>query len=122
MQIKRTINGVEHTFALSEDELRTAYEEQQHRYDLSDVKVYFDCYEEEDFQSEYGMTRAEAEKKFNDIAYEMRLYMDKYEMGWYDAREAAVSDVLCGRWQSYEFVTDEFVTDEFVTDATPSKE
>lgn len=96
MQIKRTINGVEHTFALSKDEMRTAYEEQQHLYDLSDIEVYFDCYEEEDFQSEYGMTRAEAEKKFADIAYEMRRNMDKYEMGWYDAREAAVSEVMCG--------------------------
>ncbi len=94
MKIVRIVGGVKMEFILSDNELYNAYEEQQHLFDLEDVKGYFDGYSEEDCKREYGLSSSEVEDRLDEIAYEMRRNIDKYDMDWYYAREAAISELL----------------------------
>lgn len=94
MTIKRVICGVEHEFQLSKEELREAFEEQEHLYDVSDVEAYFDAYDDDDIKRDYGRDRAEIESMFEKIACEMRRNIYKYDMDWRDAREAAIAELL----------------------------
>lgn len=94
MKITRGFNGQTIEIELTENELYQAYIEQEHIFDRNDVENYFDDYEDSDFETEYGCSRAEAMEKLDEIAYEMRRNIDKYDMNWYDAREAAIAEKL----------------------------
>jgi hypothetical protein len=94
MTITREVNGKEVEFSLTPVELYNAFEEQQHIFDVEDVKNYFDGYSEADFIREYGRPGAEIRLLFGEVAYEMRRNIDKYDMDWFYAREAAISELL----------------------------
>ena len=93
MTIKREIGGQFAEIELTSHELYQAYIEQEHIFDKNDVENYFED-EDPDFETEYGCSRAEAMEKLDEIAYEMRRNIDKYDMNWYDAREAAIAEKL----------------------------
>ena len=91
MKIKRIILGKEEEFELTPDELYAAYREQEFKFDRSDIEDYFAAFEKEDIEEEYGMTIAELEGKYDDMAYEMRRNIDKYGMDWSYARDDAIT-------------------------------
>lgn len=80
MVVKRKIDGAVHEFKLTESELYNAYREQEHIYDLDGVVGFFDCFEDGDLLDFCNMTRKQVEAKYEDIAYEMRRNIDKYNM------------------------------------------
>ncbi|MBQ6960537.1 MAG: hypothetical protein IJP78_06140 [Clostridia bacterium] len=94
MVITREVNGAIHEFELTDDERLNAYEEQQHEYDRTDVQDLFAFMEESDLIASYGKTMAEIETLFDDIAYEMRRNIDKYDMAWTAALDEAIGDIL----------------------------
>ena len=94
MKISRAINGETKEFVLTKNELYNAFEEQQHIFDMEDVKSYFDGYSEEDYLREYGLSSDAVKDRFGEIAYEMRRNIDKYDMDWHYAREAAIEELL----------------------------
>ena len=94
MVIKREVNGAVHEFELTDNERLNAYEEQQHLYDITDVRDHFACMKEAELIASHGKTMAEIEALFDDIAYEMRRNIDKYDMDWQAARDAAIGEIL----------------------------
>lgn len=87
MVIKRTVNGVEMEFKLTDMEMYEAYNEQQHDYDCQDIDVVFDY-------KEYGFNDIECNDIIEEMAYRMRRYIDKYDCDFAYARDEAINDVL----------------------------
>lgn len=96
MVIKRTVDGKENSFELTERELCDAFFEQQYNFDKEDIKDYFGQmdYLDGDFEDAFGVSRSKADTLIGEIASEMRRNMDKYDMDWEDARDEAVRSVL----------------------------
>lgn len=94
MVIKREIGGETVEIELTERELYEAYIEKQAKYDIEDVECAFTCFEDDELEDMYGMTRVEIEEKIPEIAREMRRNIDKYDMNWQDARDAAIAEIL----------------------------
>ena len=84
MKIKRIVDGVEHEFELTREERFDTYCEQQHIWDMDYVAI------------EYGeeveqmcKTKAEMDAFIEDVAFEMRRQVDKYNVSeWYALDEA----------------------------------
>jgi len=94
MTITRVIDGVEHKIQLTEQEMTFAYFEQQFEFDRQDIADELNSYNKDsDFEDIYECTLSEMTAHIDEAAAEMRRNIDKYEMGWYDARELAISDV-----------------------------
>ena len=87
MKIRRSINGENMEIELTQAEMWSAYEEQQHKFDISDIDAVFD-YEE------YGFSEAEADGIIEEMACRMRRYIDKYDCDLAYARDEAISDIL----------------------------
>lgn len=102
MVIKRTFGGVEFKLTLSSDELFDAFEEQQFLFDSEDVK---DMLYDIDTLGEYGITTEDALGMVDQMAYEMRRNINKYEMGWREARDEAINQVLSAEQSRREEVT-----------------
>lgn len=94
MTIKRTVNGVEMEFELTDCELFNAYMAQQHKFDLEDISNYFFGVEDVDLLEDYGFIRAELETMYEDMANRMRRYMDKYDCTWDYSRDTVIREVL----------------------------
>ena len=95
MQIKRTINNNETVIELTDQELFNAYCEQQFIFDRSDITDVADGIEnEDDFVGTYGIDRKTFDSLLDDMAYEMRRNIDKYEMSWEYARDDAITTVI----------------------------
>ena len=94
MKIKRTIDGKEFEFELTQQELYDAFAEQEFKFDLSSVRSYFEDYSDDDIMDEYGRTRKELEACFEDIAVALRRNMDKYDMSFEYALPTAVNEVV----------------------------
>ena len=94
MIIKRTINGIDFNFELTPAEMYAAYFEQQEHFDIQDVMNYADMFDEDDFEEEVGCTYKEFCDMKEEIAYEMRRNMDKYDMDFSYARDEAVRDIV----------------------------
>lgn len=100
MTIKRNINGTEVEIELTPMELAQAYMEEQHNYDVEDIRNVFDGYEAdfgEDVDAElveyYGKTLAELEALVEDMAKAYRRALDNSEE-WAYCRDAAIEWVL----------------------------
>lgn len=93
MQIVRVINGIELKITLTDDEIYTAFVHKQHEFDMMDVEDALDWYEDSDL-AEYGVSKKELENAVEDIAYDMRRNIDKYDMTWDYARDEALHSYL----------------------------
>jgi len=82
-------NGFE--FELTGEELRTAYYEQEHLFDVKDVKGKI-----EDEENEYGDAAEFILEHIDDVADEMRRNIDKYDMDWVSACDEAI-ETFCSR-------------------------
>ena len=94
MKIKRKIDGKEFEFELTNDELWNAYIEKEHQFDIDDVDSFFCGCSDDELRILYKKTREEIKSMYDDIAYEMRRNIDKYDMDWEYARDEAVVSVL----------------------------
>ena len=94
MTIKRNANGMEMEFELTPVELYNAYIAQQHKFDLEDIENYFFGLEDADLLEDYGFIRAELETMYEDMAYRMRRYIDKYDCTWDYSRDTAIQEIL----------------------------
>lgn len=97
-------NGI--TIELTADELFSAYREQEHIFDCEDVKNGLDSIVSADVDEEEYAAAAKrilgSASLIDACANDYRLNIDKYEMGWYDARELAVKDACCAEMSSVE--------------------
>lgn len=90
MVIKRSVGGQMLAFRLTDQELFNAFEEQQHSYDMQDVESSFDMYGDAEFYDTFGVKKRWLGDDMEDIAYEMRRNMDKYDMDRQFALEEAI--------------------------------
>ena len=91
MTIFRTFDGVTHEIELYPYELYGAFCVQQHLFDIEDIENWFACGED---ISEYGLSEQEVVSLYEEMASELRRNIDKYDMDWSYARDAAVRDTL----------------------------
>ncbi len=95
MVITRTINGVEHKITLTHTELRKAFEEQQHLYDIDDIGNELDtsC---EYYTEKYNLDkRPVSQQEKVRMAKRLRdLLDDDADASWSACRSQAVADIL----------------------------
>lgn len=96
MKITRTINGEEVDIELTAEELSAAYYEQEHNFDVQDVQSRFNGeITDSELEEIYGVTPEQiTDEVIENIAYEARRNMDKYDMEHPYAIDAAVKDIL----------------------------
>lgn len=97
MKITRKVDGVDHTFELTAVELREAYEEQEHSYDMQDAINHINEMAESGAEADYlnyGLCYDEAIELVDDIADEKRRNMNKYDMSWEYALDEAIKTVF----------------------------
>lgn len=93
MKITREINGKQHEFTLTGEELIAAFYEQQAKFDRDDILMLVDSYEPGDFEY-LGVTEQEYYSLADEMAGEMRRNIDKYDMDWSMARDEAIGTVV----------------------------
>lgn len=94
MKIKRTIDGQEHEFELTERELSDAYYEQEHNYDKEDIVNEVESLDVGEIYEFYGVTREQFSSLVPQMAYEKRRLMDKYGRSWDTAVGEAIRNVI----------------------------
>ena len=86
-------------YELTSDELFAAYLEQEHIYDLDDVKSELELIIEDDIDEELYVEAAKRiysdENMLHNVAYSKRRNMDRYNMEWSYAVSEAVKDAVC---------------------------
>lgn len=82
-------------FELTPKELRIAYDEQNHVYDMEDIENELDLCRE-DYVETYSIDiQPVTESEFEEMAHELRRILDKdADASWSYARQAAVNKVL----------------------------
>lgn len=93
MIIKRTIDNKEVSIKLTERELSDAYYEQEHLFDIEDVINALDEREDNEFE-DYCLTKSQVKKDVDEIAYQKRRNINKYNMDWETATSDAINDYL----------------------------
>lgn len=94
MKITREFNGKKIEIELTAQELLNAYYEQQNNFDCQDVEDWFNEFSDDELKDMYGMTSEELSAVIPEIAEVMRRKIEKYDMNWYDARDAAIAEKL----------------------------
>lgn len=98
MKIKRAVNGTEMEFELTSEEVSAAYYEQEHLFDVQDVKDKLEGeMEPGEFEAEYGVPAElvlNNESLLNEIAWESRHNQDHYGQEWQYARDNAISEII----------------------------
>lgn len=94
MTIIRVINGVETEITLTDRELWEAFEEEQHKCDLSDIDNAFEDLTDDEVIEDYGVTREKIEELKEAMAYRYRKYRDNYDESWIGDRDEAIRYVL----------------------------
>lgn len=79
------------TIELTSNELSQAYYEQEHIFDVADVRLEI---EDGHLDTDAGYTPELVEKYIDEIASRKRKYIDDYGMDWRDAVQEAIKDVL----------------------------
>lgn len=94
MKIKRTVNGEEMVFELTDNELFNAFEEQEHIWDVNAIEGYVSLFIDEEYVDTWGITKAQYMELVDEMAYRMRRYILKYDMSEEYARDEAIADVI----------------------------
>ena len=107
MTITREIDGKQIKIELTDDEVYAAYEVKQFQFDRADMEDYIVGVEEgEDFKEEYGVDYSDAEEHLDELAYKLRRLIDKWDMSWEFAREAALEE-WCNEQRNIKNAEDE---------------
>lgn len=98
MKIQRELNGQMVELELTPEELTSAYYEQQHVFDIQDVRDKFEGETDPgEIKEQYGMSVDSIlsnDSLLEEIADESRRNQDKYGMDWEYARDNAIKEVL----------------------------
>lgn len=94
MIIKRTLNGIQVEIELTANEVISAYEEQEHIYDVKDIQTILDDEYDDDMYE--GVPVKSLMDKADDIAYKYRKIIDESEfpLHWREAAEQAISNFI----------------------------
>lgn len=89
---------------LTSQEVFSAYEEQEHIFDVQDVSDELHSIVSADVDEEEYVAAAkrilESQELLNSCAYDHRRNIDKYDMDWYSSKELAVKDAVCKEMQT----------------------
>lgn len=94
MRIKRMIGNEEVEIELTSHELYDAFCEQEHLFDMDNVRCHFDAFDDDDLMNSYNMTREEIAKLIDPIAWELRRMMNKYDCSFEGALYDAIDKVM----------------------------
>ena len=98
MKIERNVNGQLMEFELTPEEVSAIYYEQQHMFDIQDIRNKFEGeMDPGEFEDEYGFPVElvlDNESLLEEMAQESRHNQDKHGMDWQFARNDAIKDVL----------------------------
>lgn len=98
MKIQREVNGQVLEFELTSEELLAAFEEQEHLYDIQDVKNKFEGeIDPNEFEDEHGFPMdlvMDNQDLLDEMAWESRHNQDKHGMEWQYARDDAIKDII----------------------------
>lgn len=94
MKITRKIGNNDVDIELTTHELYSAYCEQEHEFDVDGVRNHFDAFDDEDLIGSYGKTRKEIDGIVDDVAWELRRMMNKYDCSFESALYDAIDKVL----------------------------
>ena len=92
--ITRNINGTELSIPLTDVEIYSVYKYQQGLFDECDVRNLILGLSDGEIKKKYGIAKKDFEALTPDMAIEMRHNIDKYNVDWEFAREAAVDFVI----------------------------
>lgn len=93
MKIYRNVDSKNCEFELSDKELYNAYKEQENIFDMEDIKDVFACLDDSELWETYGLSRGQLELLIDEMAYQMRRNINKYDMSWDYARDDAIQNV-----------------------------
>ncbi len=98
MVITRKIGGVEHQITLTHAELRKAFEEQQHLYDIDDIDNELEA-AYDDYAEKYNLEkRPISQQEKVRMANQLRKLLDyDADASWSACRSQAVADILSER-------------------------
>ena len=94
MKIYRNINGQNVEIELNPSELYAAYKQKQHEFDREDIEDLYSWLDPEEIEREWHITKAKLDAGLDEMAYELRRNIDKYDMHWDSARDEAFNDYL----------------------------
>lgn len=100
MTIKRTVDGKEMEFELTAREMRDAFEEQEHIWDVNSVESYVCSFDDEYYIEIWGITKEQFAALIPDIAYRLRRYVNKYDLSEEYALDEALHDVIAENYGS----------------------
>lgn len=92
MNIKRIIDGQEHTIELEPRELTNAYYEMQYNFDVEDVKGRLEEMRDED--EDFNSAILNDEETIGEMAEKKRRLIDKYDYDWIEATNEAIEEYL----------------------------
>lgn len=93
MKIKRMLNGVEHEFELTTEELSEAYTQVQHQFDCDDVANVLASMIADGYV-DISVEQSELYALVPKMAAKFRRDMDKYCDEWWNFAKEAVTEVL----------------------------
>ena len=94
MTITREIDGKTREITLTSSEIYGAYVVQQFEFDRGDIEDLICGLNDEDVKECYGISVQEFKDHVDDMAYEMRRQINKYDVSWEYARDEAVKSVI----------------------------
>ena len=94
MKITRIINGINVEIELTSTEMLDAYCEKQTQFDKQDIQDLYNWLSPEEIESTYHITKEKLDAGLDEMAYELRRNIDKYDMHWDSARDEAFNDYL----------------------------
>lgn len=94
MTITRVIDGTPHEIELTPSEIYGAYVVQQFEFDKDDIEDLICGLSDDDVRSCYGVNTETFRSLIEDMAYEMRRQINKYDVSWEYARDEAVRSVI----------------------------
>ena len=94
MTIKRNILGTEVEIELTAQEMYDVFTEEQHKFDISDVKLAFEGLDAAEIAEDYDVAWTEIEPLIPEMARRYRKYMNDYSEDWIYQRDEAIFDVL----------------------------
>lgn len=94
MTITRVIDGTPHEIELTSAEIYGAYVVQQFEFDRADIEDLVCGMSDADVMACYDVGIEQFKSLIDDMAYEMRRQIDKYDVSWEYARDEAVRSVI----------------------------
>lgn len=94
MKITRNILTMDVEIELTPSELYSAYLAQQHEFDRQDIQDLYSWLDPDEIEREWHITKDALDAGLDRMASDLRRNIDKYDMDWDAARDAAFDRFL----------------------------